>query len=132
MKSTNRAIITHRIQLKYFTFSRRTLSIQRLLSLRAARRRREQHFTSRRPGRTTAASGGSVASQSGHCPGRLACALASAALLALALAWSLHPLVHDDLFWHLRTGEWIAAHHRVPLADLFSYTPQRTRWLTHE
>src|ERR1700688_1870804 len=53
MKSTNRAMITHRIQLKYFTFSRRTLSIQRLLSLRAARRRREQHFTSRRPGRTT-------------------------------------------------------------------------------
>src|ERR1700732_1765115 len=60
MKSTNRAIITHRIQLKYFTFSRRTLSIQRLLSLRAARRRREQHFTSRRPGRTTAAPGSRV------------------------------------------------------------------------
>src|ERR1700732_372242 len=94
MKSTNRAIITHRIQLKYFTFSRRTLSIQRLLSLRAARRRREQHFTSRRPGRTTAASGGSVlASNLGHYPsggsgrsgqrfagaaGRLARALASA------------------------------------------------------
>src|ERR1700680_481578 len=104
MKSTNRAIITHRIQLKYFTFSRRTLSIQRLLSLRAARRRREQHFTSRRPGRTTAASAA----------GRLACALASAALLALALAWSLHPLVHDDLFWHLRTGEGIPAPPRGP------------------
>src|ERR1700680_198771 len=107
-KSTNRAIITHRIQLKYFTFSRRTLSIQRLLSLRAARRGREQHFPSCRPGRTTAASAA----------GRLACALASAALLALALAWSLHPLVHDDLFWHLRTGEWIAAHHRLPVVDL--------------
>jgi hypothetical protein len=94
------------------------LSIQRLLSLRAARRRREQHFTSRRPGRTTA--------------GWLACALALPALLALALAWSLRPLVHDDLFWHLRTGEWIAAHHRVPLADLFSYTRYGARWITHE
>jgi hypothetical protein len=62
----------------------------------------------------------------------LARALASAALLALALAWSLHPLVHDDLFWHLRTGEWIAAHHRVPLVDLFSYTRQGARWITHE
>src|SRR5579864_431376 len=122
MKSTNRAIITQRIQLKYLTFSRRTLSIQRLLSLRAARRRREQHFTSRRPGRTTAAAVGRV----------LACAVASAALLALALAWSLHPLVHDDLFWHLRGGEWIAAHHRVPLVDLFSYTRQGARWITHE
>src|ERR1700724_1135972 len=127
MKSTNRAIITHRIQLKYFTFSRRTLSIQRLLSLRAARRRREQHFTSRRPGRTTAGAGGRVLAA-----GRLACALASAALLALALAWSLHPLVHDDLFWHLRSGEWIAAHQRVPLVDLFSYTRQGARWITHE
>jgi len=58
--------------------------------------------------------------------------LASAALLALALAWSLHPLVHDDLFWHLRTGEWIAAHRRVPLADLFSYTRLGARWITHE
>jgi hypothetical protein len=72
----------------------------------------------------------------GHDPsggsGRLACALASGALLALALAWSLHPLVHDDLFWHLRTGQWIAAHHRVPLVDLFSYTRQGARWITHE
>src|ERR1700688_3642713 len=118
MKSTNRAITTHRIQLKYFTFSRRTLSIQRLLSLRAARRRREQHCTSRRPGRTTA--------------GWLACALALPALLALGLAWSLQPLVHDDLFWHLRTGEWIPAHPRVPLVDLFSYTRYGARWITHE
>jgi hypothetical protein len=98
------------------------LSIQRLLSLRAARRRREQHFTSRRPDRTTAGGAG----------GRLACALAFAGLLGLALAWSLHPLVHDDLFWHLRTGEWIAAHRRVPLADLFSYTRLGARWITHE
>jgi hypothetical protein len=95
------------------------LSIHLLLSLRAARRRREQHFTSQRPGGTTAA-------------GRLASILAAAALLALALAWSLQPLVHDDLFWHLRTGEWIAAHHRVPLTDLFSYTRLGARWITHE
>jgi hypothetical protein len=53
-------------------------------------------------------------------------------LAALALAWSLQPLWHDDLFWHLRTGEWIAAHHRVPLADLFSYTRHGARWVTHE
>ncbi|MBV8200836.1 MAG: hypothetical protein JOZ15_09460 [Acidobacteria bacterium] len=62
----------------------------------------------------------------------LAVALAGAALLALALAWSLLPLVHDDLFWHLRTGEWIAAHARVPLTDLFSYTRFGARWITHE
>ncbi|HYL04605.1 MAG TPA: hypothetical protein VE075_01095, partial [Thermoanaerobaculia bacterium] len=102
------------------------MSIHLLLSLRAARRQREQHFTSRRPGGTTAARPFRDAA------GRLASALAAAALLALALAWSLQPLVHDDLFWHLRTGEWIAAHHRVPLVDLFSYTRFGARWITHE
>lgn len=40
--------------------------------------------------------------------------------------------MHDDLFWHLRSGEWIAAHHRVPLVDLFSYTREGARWITHE
>jgi len=120
------------------------LSIHLLLSLRAARRRREQHFTSRRPGRTTAgalAAAGGVADDgpAGHrfrgirkAAGHLGTALAAATLLALALAWSLQPLVHDDLFWHLRTGEWIAAHHRVPLTDLFSYTRLGARWITHE
>jgi hypothetical protein len=101
------------------------LSIHQLLSLRAARRRREQHFTSRRPGRTTRSGVGNAASGLAH-------ALAAAALLALGLAWSLLPLVHDDLFWHLRTGEWIAAHRRVPLTDLFSYTRLGARWITHE
>ncbi len=55
-----------------------------------------------------------------------------AALLVLLLAFALQPLVHDDLFWHLRTGQWIAAHHRVPLTDLFSYTRFGARWITHE
>src|SRR5258708_8812580 len=132
-KSTNRPITTQRIQLRYFTLSRRILSIRRLLSLRAARRRREQHCTSRRPGRTT---GGRPGGRWGLGGRRrlagLACALALPALLALALAWSLQPLTHDDLFWHLRTGEWIAAHHRVPLVDPFSYTHHGARWITHE
>jgi hypothetical protein len=110
--------MAHKIQLRYFTFSRRTLSIQKLLSLRAAGRRRDGNCTSRPGGRTTA--------------GWWAVALAAPALAALALAWSLQPLWHDDLFWHLRTGEWIAAHHRVPLADLFSYTRPGARWITHE
>jgi hypothetical protein len=70
--------------------------------------------------------------RAGRAAGWTACALALAALLALALAWSLRPLAHDDLFWHLRAGEWIAAHHRVPLADLFSYTREGARWITHE
>jgi hypothetical protein len=107
------------------------LSIHLLLSLRAARRRRDQHFTSPRPGRTTrGATRGALAAIPAI--GWLAVAAAAIAVAALALAWSLQPLVHDDLFWHLRTGEWIAAHHRVPLTDLFSYTRYGARWITHE
>lgn len=55
-----------------------------------------------------------------------------AALFALALAWATRPLTHDDLFGHLRTGEWIAEHGEVPQADPFSFTRPGARWVTHE
>jgi len=50
----------------------------------------------------------------------------------LAVVWSCQPLVHDDIFWHIRAGEWIAQHHRVPLEDSFSFTRAGSRWITHE
>ncbi|MCB9642032.1 MAG: hypothetical protein H6728_03075 [Myxococcales bacterium] len=52
----------------------------------------------------------------------------------LGLAWGLAatPLKHDDLFWHLQTGEWIVQHTQIPHQDLFSYTRQHTPWVTHE
>jgi len=50
----------------------------------------------------------------------------------LAVVWSCQPLVHDDIFWHIRAGEWIAHHHRVPLVDSFSFTRAGSRWITHE
>lgn len=58
--------------------------------------------------------------------------LALAALAALAIAWASRPLTHDDLFGHLRTGEWIVENGKVPLEDLFSFTRPGTRWVTHE
>jgi hypothetical protein len=58
--------------------------------------------------------------------------LALAVLLALAVARASLPLSHDDLFGHLRTGEWIVEHREVPLADPFSYTRPGERWITHE
>lgn len=54
------------------------------------------------------------------------------ALLALAVALAARPLEHDDLFWHLASGRWIAAHHAVPLSDPFSFTRHGARWVTHE
>lgn len=58
--------------------------------------------------------------------------LALAALLALAVARASFPLSHDDLFGHLRTGEWIVEHREVPLTDPFSFTRPGARWVTHE
>ena len=32
-----------------------------------------------------------------------------------------HILADGDTGWHIRAGEWIAAHHAVPAHDIFSY-----------
>ncbi|MFZ0760836.1 MAG: hypothetical protein WAM69_12885, partial [Candidatus Sulfotelmatobacter sp.] len=37
-----------------------------------------------------------------------------------------------DLWWHLKTGQYIAEHESVPHADLFSYTRAGKPWVTHE
>ena len=37
-----------------------------------------------------------------------------------------------DTGWHIRTGEWILAHHRVPRQDLFSYTMPGKAWFAWE
>ncbi|HEY2738898.1 MAG TPA: hypothetical protein VGK45_10865, partial [Thermoanaerobaculia bacterium] len=58
--------------------------------------------------------------------------LCLAALVALAAAWASRPLSHDDLFGHLRAGEWMAAHRTVPTTDPFSFTRLGARWVTHE
>ncbi len=58
--------------------------------------------------------------------------LGLAALVALAVAWASWPLGHDDLFGHLRTGEWIVQNGKVPLTDPFSFTRPGMRWITHE
>ena len=58
--------------------------------------------------------------------------LALALVAILAVVWSCQPIAHDDVFWHIRTGEWIASHHAVPLHDSFSFTRAGARWITHE
>jgi len=37
-----------------------------------------------------------------------------------------------DVWWHLKTGEYIALHHSVPHADPFSYTRAGQPWVAHE
>lgn len=39
--------------------------------------------------------------------------------------------VDPDLWWHLRTGEYVLAH-GIPRTDVFSFTVPGHRWVTHE
>lgn len=55
----------------------------------------------------------------------------AALLLALTFFMSTGAVQEDDLFWHLRTGEWILEHRELPAADPFSYTtPQDSTMVT--
>src|ERR1700723_4523556 len=37
-----------------------------------------------------------------------------------------------DTGWHIRTGEWILAHHSVPQVDMFSYSRPGAPWFAWE
>ena len=37
-----------------------------------------------------------------------------------------------DTGWHIRTGQWILAHHQVPHADLFSFSRPGAPWFAWE
>jgi len=41
-------------------------------------------------------------------------------------------LLDGDTGWHIRTGQWVAAHHGVPLRDIFSFTKAGDPWYAWE
>lgn len=49
------------------------------------------------------------------------------AIFAMAVRETLDP----DMWWHLRTGDFILAH-GIPRFDVFSFTVPHHRWITHE
>jgi hypothetical protein len=55
------------------------------------------------------------------------------AILFLGLfAMAARNVSDPDLWWHLKTGEYIARHHSVPHTDPFSYTRAGKPWVAHE
>lgn len=43
-------------------------------------------------------------------------------LVIVSLAYLLRPIADPDFFWHLKSGEWIREHRRLPASDQFSFT----------
>jgi len=55
------------------------------------------------------------------------------AVLFLGLfAMAARTVTDADVWWHLKTGQYIAAHKAVPHADPFSYTRAGQPWVAHE
>ncbi len=53
-------------------------------------------------------------------------------LIAAVPLLALFPLHNNDLWWHLATGKWIAAHHAVPRDDIFAWTHYMRGWIDNE
>ncbi len=54
-------------------------------------------------------------------------------LLAFVAAVSIRPeaSVEGDLWWHMRTGDWIIQHATVPWHDMFAWTMIGKRWIAY-
>jgi len=53
-------------------------------------------------------------------------------LLFGLLAMTARPALDPDLWWHLRTGQWIVETGTVPHTDPFSFTRAGQPWVSHE
>src|SRR5579864_272714 len=53
-------------------------------------------------------------------------------LLFGLLAMTARNAVDPDLWWHLRTGQWIVETGHIPHADPFSFTRAGQAWVSHE
>lgn len=58
--------------------------------------------------------------------------LFAAILLFGLLAMTARPATDPDLWWHLRTGQWIVETGHIPHADPFSFTREGSPWISHE
>src|SRR5712691_12291646 len=55
-----------------------------------------------------------------------------AVLFVGLFAMAARNVTDPDLWWHLKTGQYISAHKSVPHADPFSYTRAGQPWVAHE
>jgi hypothetical protein len=55
-----------------------------------------------------------------------------AAVLVLTGGVGLDALSDPDVWWHIRLGDWIIAHHQIPAGELFAYTAFGNPLVVHE
>jgi hypothetical protein len=55
-----------------------------------------------------------------------------AALFTGLFAMAARNVTDPDVWWHLKTGQYIAEHKSVPHTDPFSYTRAGEPWVAHE
>ena len=48
------------------------------------------------------------------------------------LAICIGPVQDPDFWWHIRIGQWMAEHGRLPSTDIFTYTVPQHVWTDHE
>lgn len=53
-------------------------------------------------------------------------------LFATIFILSSRKIMDFDIWWHLKTGEYIWENKKIPHKDLFSYTAENQEWTTHE
>jgi hypothetical protein len=53
-------------------------------------------------------------------------------VLVLVAAVGLDALSDPDVWWHIRLGDWIIAHHQIPSGELFAYTAFGNPLVVHE
>jgi hypothetical protein len=53
-------------------------------------------------------------------------------LLASVFILSVFPITDNDVWWHLKTGEFIVKHGLIPRTDIFSFTIYGKPWVTFE
>lgn len=54
------------------------------------------------------------------------------AILGAIVIVGLYPRVDDDMWWHLKTGQYIVQHGAVPTRDFMSFTMAGRPWTDHE
>ncbi|MDP9183990.1 MAG: hypothetical protein M3P04_14605, partial [Actinomycetota bacterium] len=57
--------------------------------------------------------------------------LVAVALVMGAAVFALAPPADPDVWWHVRTGDWILSHHRLPAVDTWSIGGAGREWVAH-